>query len=58
MYYNRLNCFNVETKADFTVWQCIENNMLVNYVDTHGNVVQMPKIYEAEVVASELESPI
>lgn len=56
MYYNRLECVNSKTKEMFTVWQRVDGDS-VTYVDASDNPVKMPKVYEATVVADELERP-
>lgn len=56
MYYNRLACVDSKTKDLFTAWQRVDGDSLT-YVDANDQPFKMPKVYEAVVVADELERP-
>lgn len=56
MYYNRLECVNLKTGDKFTVWQRVDGDSVV-YVDANDKPYKLPKVYEAIVVADELERP-
>lgn len=56
MYYNRLECVNPKTGEQFVVWQKVDGYS-VTYVDANDKPYKLPRIYEAVVVADELERP-
>jgi hypothetical protein len=62
MYYNRMKCLDVKAQKDFIVWQVVDadennsNGQVTCYVNSSGQKIKLPKIYEMVVEAEELES--
>lgn len=53
--FNKLEIFEPKTGRRYFVWQKVDESSLIGYVDSKGDPVKLPRIYEASVVETDLE---
>ena len=54
--FNKLEIFEPKTGKRYFVWQKVDESELMGYVDAKGAAVKLPRIHEATVVETDLET--
>jgi len=54
--FNKMLVRDVKKGTEYHVWQKVEESELIGYVDEKGNAVKLPKIYEAQMLETDLEA--
>lgn len=54
--FNKLEIFEPKTGRRYFVWQKVDESQLIGYLDAQVNPVKLPRVHEATVVETELES--
>ncbi len=54
--FNKMLVRDVKKGTEYHVWQKVEESELIGYVDKNGDAVKLPKIYEAQMLETDLEA--